>query len=126
MNKRLWSIILLCLITALFIFTVIVFVNTGISLYRLENAEIDSSNDILPGASIIGVAFTSITLWIGFIVIVGMVSSIGILCSLANTRIAQNTIINRISKAFLYFYSVLLVLILSISALLLFLFFDVK
>ena len=115
MNKRVWSIILLCLIIVLFIFTVVVFVNTGISLYQLENAEIDTSNDELPGASIIGVVFTSIALWIGFIFIAGMVSSIGFLCSLVNTKIAQNIIINRISKAFLYVYSVILILIFFIS-----------
>jgi len=115
MNKRVWSIILLCLIIVLFIFTVVLFVNMGISLHQFENAKIDTSSDKLPGASIIGVVFTSITLWIGFVFVGGMVSSVGFIFSLINTKIAQNMIINRISKAFLYTYSVVLILIFFIS-----------
>lgn len=37
MNKRVCSIILLCLIILSFMFTVSVFVNTGISIYRTIN-----------------------------------------------------------------------------------------
>ena len=114
MNKKVWSIILLCLILLSFIFTIVIFVNTGISLYQLKNTEIDTSNDILPGASVIGVAFAFIGLWGGFILISGITSSIGFVCSLVNTKITQNMIIHRISKAFLYFYSVVLILIFSI------------
>ena len=113
MNKRVWSMILLCLIFVSFVFAVVLFVNTGISLYQLENAEIDTSNDKLPGASIIGVAFASIGLWLGLIFVSGIISSIGFVCSLVNTKITQNIIINRISKVFLYFYAVLLILMSS-------------
>ncbi len=114
MNKKVLSTILLCLILLSFIFTIVIFVNTGISLYQLKNTEIDTSNDILPGASVIGVAFAFIGLWGGFILISGITSSIGFVCSLVNTKITQNMIIHRISKAFLYFYSVVLILIFSI------------
>lgn len=113
MNKRVWSMILLCLIFVSFVLAVVLFVNTGISLYQLENTEIDTSNDKLPGASIIGVAFGSIGLWFGLIFMGGIISSIGFLCSLVNTKITQNMIINRISKVFLYFYAVLLILMSS-------------
>ncbi len=123
MNKRVWSIILLCLIFVLFIFTVTVFVNTGISLYQLESAEIDTSNDKLPGASVIGAAFASVGLSTGFVFVGGIISSIGFVCSLINTKIAQSMIINRISKISLYFYSVVLILIFSIFVFSLFLFF---
>ena len=111
MNKRVWSMILLCLIFVAFISTIVVFVNTGISLYQVKNTEIDSSNDMLPGASIIGVVFATIGLWIGFIFIGGIISSIGFLCSLINFKISEDIIIKRISKAFSYFYLVILTLI---------------
>ena len=111
MNKRVWSMILLCLIFVAFISTIVVFVNTGISLYQVKNTEIDTSNDMLPGASIIGVVFATIGLWIGFIFIGGIISSIGFLCSLINFKISEDMIIKRISKAFSYFYLVILTLI---------------
>ena len=111
MNKRVWSMILLCLIFVAFISTIVVFVNTGISLYQVKNTEIDTSNDMLPGASIIGVVFATIGLWIGFIFIGGIISSIGFLCSLINFKISEDMIIKRISKAFSYFYLVILTFI---------------
>ena len=111
MNKRVWSMILLCLIFVAFISTIVVFVNTGISLYQVKNTEIDTSNDMLPGASIIGVVFATIGLWIGFIFIGSIISSIGVLCSLINFKISEDMIIKRISKAFSYFYLVILTFI---------------
>ena len=117
MNKRVWSIILLGLMIVLFVCTVAVCVSMGISLYQLENIEIDPSNDELPGASIIGAVFTSIALWIGFVFTAGTVSSLGFLCSLVNIKIAPNITINRISKAFFYVYSVILILIFFVSVL---------
>ena len=110
MNKRVWSMILLCLIFVAFISTIVVFVNTGISLYQVKNTEIDTSNDMLPGASSIGAVFATIVLWIGFIFIGGIISSIGFLCSLINFKISEDMIIKRISKAFSYFYLVILTL----------------
>ena len=107
MNKRVWSMILLCLIFVAFISTIVVSVDTGISLYQVKNTEIDTSNDMLPGASIIGVVFATIGLWIGFIFIGGIISSIGFLCSLINFKISEDMIIKRISKAFSYFYLVI-------------------
>ena len=111
MNKKVWSMILLCLIFVSFISTVVVFVNTGISFCQEKNTEIDTSNDKLPGASIVGAAFATVGLWIGFIFIGGIISSIGFLCSLFNIKIAQDMIIKRISKAFSYFYLVVLALL---------------
>ena len=114
MNKRVWSMIFLCLIIAAFISTIVVFVNTGISLYQVKNTEIDTSNDMLPGTSIIGVVFATIGLWIGFIFIGGIISSIGFLCSLINFKIAEDMIIKRISKAFSCFYLVILTFIFAV------------
>lgn len=106
MNKKIWSIILLCVI----IVTAVVIVSAGISLYRLESAEIDTSNDKFPGASIAGAALLSITV-LGVFIFIGGMASVGFLCSLVNSKIAENMIISRISKAFLCFYSAVLILI---------------
>ncbi len=114
MNKKVWSIILLCLTVISFLLTVVIFVNMGISIYELENSEIDSSNDMLPGASIIGMVFVAFAIWGGFVIFGGIIASIGFFSSLINTKISPNPIINRISKVFLYFYSVILILIIGI------------
>lgn len=114
MNKKVWSIILLCLTVISFLLTVVIFVNMGISIYELENSEIDSSNDMLPGASIIGMVFATFAIWGGFVIFGGIIASIGFFSSLINTKISPNPIINRISKVFLYFYSVILILIIGI------------
>ncbi len=108
MNKKIWSIILLCVITALFIFTAVILDNT---FYELNNA-IDTSNDEVSGLSaIIGAAVTSVALLIGFVFLGGGVVSVGFICSLVNIKIAENTVIKRISKAFLCFFSAVLILI---------------
>jgi hypothetical protein len=111
MNKKVWSILFLCLIFILFICTIALFVRTGISFYQLKNVETDASNDEVPGASIIGVVFASIGLWIGLIFFGGITSSLGFLCSLINMKIAQNRMIHRISNVFLVFYSGILILL---------------
>ncbi len=116
MDKKAGSIILLCVIIVSFIFTAVILVNTGISFYEFDNATIDTSNDKLPGASIVGAVVTSIALWIGFIFLGGGCASVGFICSLVNTKIAENTVIGRISKAFLYFYSAVLIFILFVVA----------
>ena len=115
MNRKTWSIILLCLTILSFIATVAVFIGTEISFQQLQNAEIDTSNDNIPGASLLGVAVASIGLWIGLIFFGGIFASIGFLCSLIGTKITQKIVLNRISKAFLYFFSVELIFILVLS-----------
>ena len=114
MNKKAWSVILLCLTAISFLLTVVIFVNTGISIFELENTRVDSSNDMLPGASIVGAAFAIIGIWGGFVLLGGFVASIGFLSSLINTKIASNPIIKRISVVTLYAYSVILILLIGI------------
>ncbi len=114
MNKKVWSIILLCLILLSFVFTIISFVLTGISLYQLENTEVDTSSEIYPGTTAIGIALVFTGLFIAFISINGITSLIGFVCSLVNVKISQNTIIRKISKVSLWFYSALLILIFSL------------
>ena len=60
MNKNTYSMILLCMIAVSFLLTVIMFVNTGIAVYKLETIELDQSNDRLPLASLLGAAFTAL------------------------------------------------------------------
>ena len=111
MNKKIWSIILLCVTIALFMFTVVILYNT---FYELRS---DASNDEVSGVSaIIGVAVASLGFLIGF-VFLGGVSSVGFICSLINTKIAENTVIKRISKVFLCFFSAVLILILFVFVL---------
>lgn len=112
MNKKIWSIILLCVTIALFIFTVVILYNT---FYELNNA-IDTS-EVSGVSAIIGVAVISLGLLIGFVFLGGGVSSVGFICSLINTKIAENTVIKRISKAFLCFFSAVLILILFVFVL---------
>ncbi|MBE6692774.1 MAG: hypothetical protein E7586_05595 [Ruminococcaceae bacterium] len=113
MNKKTLSKILLCLIILSFVFTIVIFVNTGITFHKLKAAEIDTSNEKLPGGSVLASAFVLIGLWIGSIFISGITSSIGFLCSLINIKIAENAIINRISKVSLFIHSAILFLIFS-------------
>ena len=106
MNKKIWSIILLCVTIALFIFTAVILYNT---FYELDNT-IDTS-EVSGVSAIIGAAVTSVVSLIGFVFLGGGVASVGFICSLVNIKIAENTVIKRISKAFLCFFSAVLILI---------------
>ncbi len=113
-NKKIWSIILLCVIIALFAFTTVILYH---SFYDLNYA-IDKSNGEVSGVfAIIGAAVTSLSLLIGFFFLGGGVASVGFICSLVNVKIAENTVIKRISKAFLCFFSAVLILILFVFVL---------
>ena len=112
MNKKIWSIILLCVTIALFIFTAVILYNT---FYELNNA-IDTS-EVSGVSAIIGAAVASVAFLIGFVFLGGGVSSVGFICSLINTKIAENTVIKRISKVFLCFFSAVLILILFVFVL---------
>ena len=109
MNKKIWSIILLCVIIALFAFTTVILYNT---FYELDNT-IDTS-EVSGVSAIIGAAVTSVVSLIGFVFLGGGVSSVGFICSLVNVKIAENTVIKRISKVFLCFFSAVLILILFV------------
>ncbi len=112
MNKKVCSIILLCLIFILFIFTIVISINSGVSLYRFKNVDIERLNDKLPPSAFTFVGiFATFGLWIGFVFIVGTASVVGFLCSLINIKIAQNIIIRRMSKVFVYLYSAIFILL---------------
>ena len=114
MNKKVWSVVLLCFIAISFLLTVVLFVNTGISLYELANMKPDQSNDPLPGGSVLGAAFAALSIWIGFVSLGGLAASVGFVSSIINTKIASNPVINRISLVSLYVNSVILILLIGI------------
>ena len=115
MNKKNWSYILLCLIAISFLLMIILCVNTGMTLYGLENNKIDSSNEVLPGASIIGLAMTWSAVWAGFLFFGFGASSLGFISSLACRKISTKSWVKKISSGFLFFYSVVLIIIICIS-----------
>lgn len=115
MNKKAWSYILLCLIAISFFMMIALCVNTGMTLYGLENNKIDSSNEVLPGASIIGLAMTWSAVWIGFLFFGFGISSLGFISSIACRKISTNLWVKKISSGFLFFYSVVLIIIICIS-----------
>ena len=114
MEKKVWSIILLCLLAVLFIITVVIFVKTGIAIYELENTEIDSSNSILPLGGLFALTFVVIGLLFGFVQVAGFVASVGWILSLICIKIAPNSVIKRISNIALCFYSIVLILLVGI------------
>ena len=114
MNKKVWSVILLCFIAVSFLLTVVIFVNTGLSLYKLANMKVDSSNDPLPGASVLGVALTSLSIWIGLFSLGGFAASVGFVSSIIDTKIAPDPIIKRISLVSLCVNSGILILLIGI------------
>ena len=110
MKKNTWSIVLLCCILLASLLVVDISISVGISLYRSENAEIDTSSDALPLASLVS-GTVSFLLDYALVFIVGMISAFGFFCSRISMKITQSAIIRRISTAFLYVYSVVLILV---------------
>ena len=106
MNKKAWSVILLC---ACAILAVALFINVGVSVYQLETFEVDDSNDMLPGASLVGAFIVVTSIWSWIILTGGIISAIGFFCSMINIKIAENMAVLKASKGFLYFYFTMLV-----------------
>ena len=113
MRKKVLSVILLCLIIVAFVSTVVLGCSTGISIYSIYHNEIDTSNDVLPGASILVLASVFFAIWIALLLLF-FVSSVGWLSSFANSKVASNRVIKTISLAFMYYYSVVLLLSIGI------------
>lgn len=114
MNKKVLSVILLCFIAISFLLTFVLFVNTGISIYKLKNIKVDSSNEMLPSASVLGWAFATLATWLGFVSLAGLATSVGLILSFINIKIALNPIIKRISLVSLYVNCVILILLIGI------------
>ena len=109
MKKKIWSIVLLCLILTVFLLVVDIGIS-GVSIVQSENTEIDTSNDNFPLSSLVA-GTLSFFLNYALVFIIGMISAFGFFCSRINMKIAQNAIIRRISTAFLYVYSVVLIVV---------------
>lgn len=112
MSKKAGSIAVLCVLTILLIVAVAIFFSTEGTLDDLNN--IDSSNDQLPGASILATIFASAAIWLGFIFGEFIVSMIGFAFSLVAVKIAPKGVLKGISIGFFVFYS-LLALIMTIA-----------
>ena len=100
MNKKNWSIILLCLIILCFVLTVGAFVYTGFTLHSIDlNAE-------SPG-KVLAELFATAFIWLGALIVSGGLCAVGFICSLINVKIAQNPVIRKTSKVFLGVHSFL-------------------
>lgn len=108
MNKNAWSRVLLCITVIFFVLIMLISVETGISLYELQNIEASSKNDIIDSA------FAAFLIWTGFIIYGGAFAFSGALCSLMSNKIATNPIIKRITRYFLFLYSAILLLIMGL------------
>ena len=111
MSKRIGSIVLLCLTVIMLLLTVVICVNMGLSFYQMDNHVIDTSCDMLPGASILAVAFTTISVWVGFLFFGGCAAAVGWISSLINTKIACSPAIRAVSVGFLCIFSAVLVIV---------------
>ncbi len=113
--KKICSVTLLCLTIVSFLLLVLLLVDTGISVYQLENMEIDSSNDTFPLESVVGLTVSAFAIWGGCLFFGLVFVSIGFFSSLINKKIAANQLISRVSTAFLYVNSVSLLLVIGTS-----------
>ena len=118
--RKVWSIILLCLIVLSFVSMVMMFVFSCVLTHDFSNSEFDPSNDTLPGASALAEAFVAVApfaIWSGCILLESFISLVGFFCSLINIKISPTLLTKRISKAFLCFFSAILILLFLIIGL---------
>lgn len=100
MNKKNWSIILLCLIILCFVLTVGAFVYAGFTLHTVD-VNVDSPGEVL------GELFATAFIWLGALIVSGGLCAVGFICSLINVKIAQGPVIRKTSKVFLGVHSFL-------------------
>lgn len=109
MNKKIWSIVVLCILFALAVFLCFFAVATADKMDAVQNA--DPSNDVLPGASFVAGVFVSFSLGIGFAAVSMIVSFVGFSLSCLSMIIAPNRIVKAFSIGFLVIYSIPAVLL---------------
>lgn len=109
MNKKIWSIVVLCILFALAVFLCFFAVATADTMDTVQNA--DPSNDVLPGASFVAGVFVSFSLGIGFAAVSMIVSFVGFSLSCLSMIIAPNRIVKAFSIGFLVIYSIPAVLL---------------
>ena len=99
MGKKVWSIILLCVICLAFVCEVGLVVGCHVSLNAFESR----GEDI----AMLGVFAY---LYLGTIIIGGFIASVGFFCSLVNIKIAPNTALKNISIVSVCVWSVIFLL----------------
>ena len=104
MNKKVWSIAVLCVLAALMIFLCVFGFATAAQMDALQNA--DPSDDALPGASFGARVFVGFSLGFGFTAITMIVSFVGFSLSCLNMVLAPNRIVKGFSIGFLVIYSI--------------------
>lgn len=100
MNKKIWSIVVLCILAALLVFLCFFGVATAEKMDVVQNA--DLSNEALPGVSFFSGVFVSI----GFAIAAMIVSFVGFSLSCLNMILAPNRIVKLSSIGFLVIYSI--------------------
>lgn len=104
MNKKAWSVVLLCVLAVLLIVLCAVGFKIQKSLETLEHA--DTSNGAIPGAGMLTLVYANLSLYFGFLMTTLMISFVGFLISCLNISIAPNRLIKGCSVGFLVLYSV--------------------
>lgn len=104
MNKKIWSIVILCILAAMVIFLCLFAVGIANKMEAVQNA--DPSNDALPGASFVAGVFVSFSLGIGFAAVSMIISFVGFSLSCLNMLLAPNRIVKGFSIGFLVIYSI--------------------
>ncbi len=114
MNKKVWSVILLCVLTALFIFLCI----AGIEVQEVMDAFNDSvlSDENASGISFFAGILGIFSIWASLMISSFLISCGGIVLSVLNIRIAPNKVMKYFSIGFLILYSIPL-LVIAISLL---------
>lgn len=110
MNKKVLSIILLCVSVAALIATLALALDTVLSLSNLDASDL-SSNQILPGESIIGLTVGVAAILGGAALLEFFISLIGFFASLININIANNRAVKIVSYVFFGIYSIIVILL---------------
>lgn len=106
MDKKVWSIILLCVICIAFVCEV----GLIVGLDMLVN-EIESKGE-LPGNGL-GAIVIIVYLYFGTVIIGGYIASVGFSCSLVNIKMASNSVIKNISIVSVCIWSVIFLLLMG-------------
>ncbi len=114
MTKKTWSMILLCASAVILLLVVALCIYMGITLCALKNAPIDASAGNFPGASVLAVFLSELSVRGGFLLFGFALSSTGWIFSLINIKIAESKKIKSVSIGFTCFYSAVMLLTVGI------------
>ncbi len=109
MSNKAGSIAVICILTILLIISVAIFFSTQNSFDNMQDnmQNADSSNDQLPGASVLATILGTMVVWLGFILGEFIVSMIGFAGSILAIKIAPSRVLKGISIGFFVFYSLI-------------------